>query len=160
TPAQEKAAILTQTAAAWLEAKTAVAAAKPPANTVYVGAGDLTTNLAYFPSVLKVKAGTTVNFVNRAPEEVHDVAFGPQKWIQGFQQKTDLLPQGRAAPNQATPVYAYGSEPKGKYQYDGTNHGNGFLVTPLTAGSSSPAFGLPRSASVTFTKPGTYKFFC
>ena len=57
-----------------------------------------------------------------------------------------------------TPLYPFGTEPKGGYSYDGTNHGNGFLSTPLSAGS--PKVPLPKSAKVTFTKAGTYKYIC
>jgi plastocyanin len=55
-------------------------------------------------------------------------------------------------------VLPFGTDPKGVYTYDGTNHGNGFFATPLTAGSAK--IPLPRASKVTFTKPGTYKFFC
>ena len=50
--------------------------------------------LGYFPRTLRVKAGTTVNFVNKAPSEVHNIVFGPKKYIQGLEKKTDLLPTG------------------------------------------------------------------
>lgn len=158
SPTQVKAKILTDQAAGWTKAKQVAAAAKPPANTVYQGVGSTVSILAYFPSTVKVKAGTTVRFPNRSPSEVHNVAFGPKKWIQRFQTKNDLLPMGPKGPNQVSPVLVYGSEPKGKYQYDGTNHGNGFLATPLTAGS--PLVPLPKVNAVTFTKAGTFKYFC
>jgi plastocyanin len=158
TPAQVSAEALQEVDAAWSEAKAEAAAAKPPANTVYMGVGKETTLLAFFPSVLKVKAGTTVTFVNKAPEEVHNVVFGPKKYILGLQKTTDLFPAGPTGPNQVAPNLVYGSEPKGKYAYDGKTHGNGYLSTPLNAGS--PAIPLPRSWKVTFTTPGTYKYFC
>ena len=113
-----------------------------PANTVYAGVGSTTAILGFFPRVLKVKAGTTVTFLNRSPSEVHNVAFGPAKYLLAFSKKTDLLPQGPTSPNQVTPLYPFGTEPKGGYSYDGANHGNGFLSTPLTAGS--PKVPLPK----------------
>ena len=63
-----------------------------------MGVGGTTSrSSAYFPKILKVKAGTTVNFVNRSPSEVHNVVFGPKKYIAGLSKKTDLLPQGPTA---------------------------------------------------------------
>ncbi len=158
TPAQVSAQALSDLSAAWAKAKSEVAAAKPPANTVFVGLGSTSALLAYFPKTLTVKAGTTVSFVNKSPSEVHNIVLGPRKYILGLQKKTDLLPQGPGSPNQVAPFLPFGSEPKGKYTYDGTNHGNGFLATPLTAGS--PRVPLPKVAKVTFTKPGTYSYFC
>ena len=148
---QVTAKALTQTSAAWAKAKP-LAAAPVPANTVYAGVGSTTAILGFFPRVLKVKAGTTVNFVNRSPSEVHNVAFGPAKYLLAFSKKTDLLPAGPGSPNQVTPLYPFGTEPKGGYTYDGKNHGNGFLATPLTAGS--PLVPLPQAAKVTFTAAG------
>jgi len=55
------------------------------------------------------------------------------------------------------PELVYGTEPAGKYIYDGTNHGNGFLITKLTARSVPP---FPISDQITFTKAGTYHYFC
>jgi len=158
TPAQVQAQALEDQTAAWSVAIAEAKAAKPAANTVYQGVGGTTTILGYFPQSLKVKAGTTVTFVNRSPSEVHDVVFGPPKYIEQLAKQTDLLPTGPTAPNQVTPILTWGSEPKGKYVYDGKNHGNGFLGTPVTAGS--PAVPLPKASRVTFSTPGTYKYFC
>jgi plastocyanin len=155
--AQVTAKSLTEVSAAWNKAKV-LAAAPVPKNTVYAGVGSTTAILGFFPNVLKVKAGTTVTFVNKSPSEVHNEAFGPPKYLLAFSKKTDLLPQGPTSPNQVTPLYPFGTEPKDGYSYDGTNHGNGFLSTPLTAGS--PKVPLPKSAKVTFTKAGTYKYIC
>jgi plastocyanin len=158
SPTQVSAQALADTNAAWAQAKALAAAQKPPANEVNAGVGGKTTLLAYFPNNLEVKAGTTVTFVNKSPTELHNVVFGPKKYIQGLQKTTDLFPTGPNAPNQVAPVLALGSEPKGGYSYDGSNHGNGFLSTPVAAGDRK--LGLPVAARVTFTKPGTYKYFC
>lgn len=154
---QVQAAILTEQAASWQEAKK-LAATKPPAGTVYQGIGGRTALIDFLPKAITVKAGTTVRFVNKSPSEVHNVAFGPQKWTTAFLKKTDLFPMGPKGPNQASPVFAYGTEPKGEYVFDGSNHGNGFLVTPLTAGS--PKVPLPKVSTITFTTAGTYKYVC
>jgi len=158
TPAQVQAQALSDTNAAWTKIKAMAAAAHPPANTVYVGLGGEQTVLGYFPQTLTVKVGTTVTYVNKAPSEVHNLVFGPKKYILGMEKKTDLFPTGPNSPNQVAPFLLYGSEPKGKYQYTGSNHGNGFFVTPLSSGS--PTIPIPHVWKVTYTKPGTYKFFC
>jgi plastocyanin len=122
-----------------------------------MGIGGNVSLLAFRPQSLTVKAGSKVTFVNRSPSEVHNVVFGPPKWIEQFQKKTDLFPQGPKGPNQVTPVFPYASDPKPLTYEGATMHGNGFFATPLTAGIP---IGLPRAATVTFTTPGTYKYFC
>jgi plastocyanin len=158
SPAQVTAQALQETAAGWAKTKQEAAAAKPPAKTVYMGVGNLATILAYYPSTLKVPAGTTVTFVNKSPQEPHSATWGPKKWLQQFSEKTDLFPMGPRTPNQAAPVIPYGSEPKGHYSYDGKTHGNGFFSTPVAA--AGKGLPLPQSWKVTFTKPGTFKYIC
>jgi plastocyanin len=158
TPAQVLAQGIAETNAAWAKSKATVAASHPPANTVFMGVGDGPTLLGYLPQTLTVKAGTTVTFVNKAPQEVHNVVWGPKKYILGLQKTTDLFPTGPNGPNQVSPFLIYGSEPKGGYTYDGKNHGNGYLSTPLTSGSR--AVPIPASFKVKFSTPGTYSYFC
>jgi plastocyanin len=155
TPQDVKGVQKVETDAAWAKAK-ALANPKIPANTVYMGVGARTTLLDFKPDVLRVKAGTTVNFVNKAPSEVHNVAFGPLKYMEQFSKQTDLFPMGPKAPNQVTPVFLYGTDPA-PYSYDGTNHGNGFFVTPLRDGVPG---GLPNAFRVTFPTPGKYHYIC
>ena len=157
TPAQVTAEALADTAKGWAKAQALAATTKPPAKTVYMGVGNTTTMLTYYPRVLKVPTGTTVTFVNRAPSEVHNIVFGPLKYVDKLVKQTDLFPQGPKGPNQVAPVLVYGSDPK-PYTYDGTNHGNGFFATPLTAGA--PGTPLPRVSRVTFSTAGTYKYIC
>ena len=127
---------------------------------MYVGIGGKTALLSFLPLKLTVKAGTTVNFVNKSPSEPHNVAFGPKKYIEGLMKKVDLFPMGPGKPNQAAPFFSYGSEPSA-YSYDGTNHGNGFLVTPLIDNQpSSPPNGLAGASRITFTKAGKFHYFC
>jgi plastocyanin len=147
--------------AGWSRA-TAAAATPVPANSVFAGAeSGQTTLLAFLPAILTVPAGTTVKWVNMAPSEVHNATFGPLDWSQAFVTQTDLLPLGPGAPNQASPVLIYGSEPPGPYVHTGSNHGNGFLAAPLTDDApGDPPNGLPQSVSITFTRPGTYHYFC
>jgi plastocyanin len=157
TPDQVKAQALAAQTAAYPKAialnKTKVGAP----NTVAMGVGGGVAMIAYYPKSLKVKAGTTVTFVNKSSSEVHNIVLGPKKYIEEFGKKTDLLPTGPSSPNQVTPVLPFATDPT-PYKYDGTTtHGNGFFVTPLTSGAP---IGLPRSSRVTFSTPGTYKYFC
>lgn len=137
-------------------------AVKAPKNTVLMGPGLTSpTRLSYEPETLTVKAGTTVTFKEHSKTEVHNVVFGPKAWLQSFQKKHDLLPTGPGAPNQFSPLMVYGSEPPGKIVYDGKNHGNGLLSTPLNDNApGNPPQGLAGFAKVTFSKPGTYRYFC
>lgn len=152
--------IARESTAAWARSAAAAAAAVP-ANTVFAGVDSgQTTLLSFLPARLTVPAGTTVNFVNMAPSEIHNEAFGPEEWVSSFMTSTDFLPLGTPA-NQASPVLVYGSEPPGAYVYDGSNHGNGFLATGLTDDQpGDPPNGLPQARSVRFTKPGIYHYFC
>jgi plastocyanin len=159
TATQVTAKAITDQAAAWAKSK-ALVAQPVPKNTIYMGVGSAPTTLAFVPAKVTVKAGTAVRFINKSGTEPHDAAFGPVKYISNLSKTTDLFPQGPKSKNQAAPFYPYGSEPKGGYSYDGTNHGNGFLATPLTIGSVSSFFTLPHASTVTFAKPGTYKFIC
>ena len=158
TPDQVKAQALLQMSSGFEQGIALAKATKPAGpNTVVMGVGGKVSLFAYYPKVLKVKAGTTVNFVNKAPSEVHNIVFGPKKYLEQWGKTTDLMPQGPNSPNQVTPILPYGTDPK-PLGYDGAStHGNGFFATPLTAGAP---IGLPRSSKVTFTKPGTYKYFC
>jgi plastocyanin len=147
--------IKAETDVAWAKVKP-LANAKVPTGTITMGTGGKTTILDFLPAVTRVKVGATVRFVNRSHSEIHNVGFGPLKYMNGFMKQTDLLPQGPGAPNQVTPAFIYGSDPPGT-AFDGTNHGNGFFATPLADGLPG---GLPNSQSVTFTAPGKYHFIC
>ena len=147
TPAQVQAQALLQQTAGWAKGKALLASTKLPPNTVAQGVGGKTTLLAFLPKVLRVKAGTSVNFPNKSPSEVHNLVFGPPKYVEKVQKQTDLFPQGPTSPNQVAPFLPFASDPK-PYAYSGkTMHGNGFFVTELTAGAP---IGLPRASRVTF----------
>jgi plastocyanin len=158
TPDQVKAQALLQMSKGFEQGIALAKSTKPGAsNTVVMGIGGKVSLFAYYPNVLKVKAGSTVSFVNRSPSEVHNIVFGPKKYVQQWGKKTDLMPQGPNSPNQVTPILPYGTDPKPE-AYDGAStHGNGFFATSLTAGAP---IGLPRSSKVKFTTPGTYHYFC
>lgn len=163
TPEEVDAQARTETAAAWAKAE-ALAKVKPPRNTIYMGidgpqaSGGRTTLYDFLPDLTTVKAGTRVRFVVKAPTEAHNAGFGPVKYLEKLMKTTDLFPFGPPnAPNQVTPFFIYGSDPPGT-PYEGSSmHGNGFYSTPLADGSASPP---PNAFSVTFTKPGKYRFIC
>ena len=133
---------------------------KPPAKTVYAGVGDKATILGFLPGKLTIKAGESVDFVERSSTEVHNMVFGPKAYLEQFFKDTDLLPGPPGSPNQVTPVDVFGTDPaqSGAYTYDGSNHSNGFLVTPVM--DDQPGGPLLNTSRITFTKAGTYHYFC
>ena len=158
TPDQVKAQALQLQTAAYPKAialnNTKIAAP----NTVAMGVGGGVAMIAYYPKVLKVKAGATVTFVTKSSSEVHNITFGPKKYLEQWGKKTDLLPAGPTAPNQVTPIVPYGTDAKPLTYAGATTHGNGFFATPISAGAPIP--GLSRQSRVTFTTPGTYQYVC
>jgi plastocyanin len=139
-----------------------VAASTIAPNTVAAGLErNQATILAYFPKNLTVPAGTAVKFNLPAPSEVHNMVFGPPDYVQQFADATDKLPIFGQTENQISPPSIYGSEPAatpGAYTYTGSNYGNGFLWTPVM--DDIAASPLPGSETITFTKAGTYNYFC
>jgi plastocyanin len=131
---------------------------KPPANTILAGVGDTTTLIAFKPSVLTVKAGTTVRIVSGSSTEFHNVVLGPVEYLKTFFRETALFPEGPGSPNQVSPVDVYGSDPERPQIHTGTNHGNGFFVTPVV--DKAKYTPLPSNSEVTFTTPGTYTYYC
>jgi plastocyanin len=138
-----------------------VVKSQPATNVVYAGIGTNATILGYLPNKITVKAGTGIDFVNRSPSEPHNVTFGPKAYLEQWFKTTDLLPAGPGAPNQLTPIDAYGTDPpdaNGDWSYDGTAHGNGFYATPVI--DDQPGGPLANVTKVVFTKPGTYHYIC
>ncbi len=98
TPAQVEAQALLEQTAGFAKGKALLASTKQPPNTVAMGVGGKVTLLAFLPKVLRVKAGTTVNFPNKAPSEPHNLVFGPPKYVEKIAKQTDLLPAGPEEP--------------------------------------------------------------
>ena len=125
---------------------------------VWVGAGKLNGAevTSFFPKRLVVNTGDTVKFVSHDPTDIHTVTFGPAAYT-GQIEKTFTGPNGAA-----NPFGVFSSEPPGPpgapVPYDGENHGNGYLnaglLFPYTAKQA------PHLFRVTFTKPGTYLYYC
>jgi plastocyanin len=133
-------------------------------NTVYAGVGKQVPGgsielMAFKPQKLRVKVGTTVTFQLDSPMEIHNMVFGPADYLEQSFKTLDLAPQGPGQPNQVWPFFFYGTDPAqaGVYTYSGTNHGNGFLATPLMGPEGTP---LPKTFKITFTAPGVFKYIC
>ena len=126
--------------AGWAKTKAQAAAAKPPAKTVYMGVGNDATILGYFPNKLTVKAGTTVTFVNKSraggaqhrlrPEEVHRGAPEEDRPVPARARRARTRPRRSSRTARSRRAVT---------RYDGTNHGNGYLATPLTIGNRARA---------------------
>ena len=106
--------------------------------------------LAFFPARKTVAVGDTVTFeMSRRSIELHNVAFGPKPYL-------DSMPFFGPVLN---PFVLYRSDAPGPaVSFDGANHGNGYFNTGvLDADEHSP---FPSRDSVTFTRAGTYAYYC
>ncbi len=108
--------------------------------------------LAFFPGTKTVKVGQSVRFaVSSKTTETHNIAFAPKDYAE--------LAPAFLGPNGIDPRTAYPSEPFGSpLVVNGTSHGNGFVNTGML--DSVKATPLPQSATVSFSTPGTYQYFC
>lgn len=106
--------------------------------------------IAFFPAKKTVKVGDTVTFeMSKESLELHNVAFGPKEYLDS---KPFLGPV-------LNPFVVYRSDAPGTaVSFDGTNHGNGYFNTGLIDADKHTPF--PSSDSVTFTKAGTYAYYC
>jgi plastocyanin len=109
--------------------------------------------IAFFPDSTTVKAGESVTFtMSDKSTETHNVAFAPEDYAK-------QLAQSFLGPNGIDPFTLYPSEaPPTALIVDGTSHGNGFVNTGML--DDVAATPLPKSSTVTFTKPGTYQYYC
>jgi plastocyanin len=124
----------------------------PGGNTIRAGndkAGIAT--IAFFPGEKTVKVGDTVTWdLSPRTTEIHNIAFAPEDYAKNLA-RSFIGPQG------LDPMTAYPSEAPGTpLVFDATNHGNGYLNT----GILDPMDEFPDEASITFTKPGTYTYYC
>jgi plastocyanin len=140
------------------KAKT-LAKVKPPAGQVFAGNDTFggVTWLRFFPDNVTIKAGQSVMFASHSRTELHTVTFGPAAYVTQLENNfVEPLP-GTAPPVFIeNPLGAYPSDPPPLPAYDATNHGNGFL----NAGGLQLGGPTPSTATITFTKPGVYKYDC
>ena len=108
-------------------------------------------HLAFYPARKTVKAGTPVTFqMSRNSTEIHNVALGPEAYIAE-------LAKNFLGPNGLDPLTLYSSD-AAALAYDGANHGNGYINTGVL--DTDAATPLPARNAITFTKPGTYTYYC
>ena len=108
--------------------------------------------IAFFPAKKTIKAGESVKFTMSSHSiETHNVAFGPKPYLDEHAK--------RFFGPVFEPFVTFRSEAPGTpISFDGANHGNGYVNTGVL--DANPATPLPKSDTVTFTKAGTYKYYC
>ena len=83
--------------------------------------------------------------------ETHNVAFGPKAYLDEHAK--------RFFGPVFEPFVTFRSEAPGTpITFDGANHGNGYANTGVL--DANPVTPLPSSEKVTFTKAGTYSYYC
>lgn len=117
----------------------------------------------FSPSALTTRVGTPVTLtMTPGTTEDHTFTFAKDVKTAGRTAEKELLaPLGNSTPPvfAFSPKWAYPSEAPGStVSYDGTNHGDGFLNSGVLDGDSKTPF--PQKFTVSFSKPGTYTFFC
>jgi plastocyanin len=121
----------------------------PATHLVTAGFGDRGGAANIFaPQVVEIYAGDTVTWTRGGALEPHTVSFGPQALL-------DKLAAGIIAPvpqQGGAPLMAFNSQaafPTMSTTYDGT----GFANSGILAGKG-------KTWSLTFTKPGAYRYYC
>jgi plastocyanin len=113
--------------------------------------------LAFFPSKLTVKRGTTVTFAMGAhTREFHTATFGDVSKHGYLAQLANAFVGPLGA---IDPIGAYPSDPTQPLVLSPTSHGNGFVNTGALD-TDSDTKTIPASGRITFTKAGTYRFIC
>jgi plastocyanin len=117
----------------------------------------------FSPSALTTKVGTPVTLeMTPGTTEDHTFTFAKDVKAAGRIAEQEMLAPvaGTNPPVVAFgPKWAYPSEAPGStVSYDGTNHGDGFLNSGVLDGDGKTPF--PQKFTVSFSKPGTYTYFC
>lgn len=108
--------------------------------------------IAFFPARKTVKVGDTVKFTMSTHSiEAHNVAFGPKAYLDEHAK--------RFFGPVFEPFVTFRSEAPGTpISFDGANHGNGYVNTGVL--DANPVTAFPKSDEITFTKAGTYAYYC
>lgn len=106
--------------------------------------------LRFTPMPIVISAGTTVTWTMRDPFEIHTVTFTSGQKLPDF---VIVEPQKQGPPKLL--VNPKAAAPTQTKTYDGTGFVNSGILFP--AGTPPD---LPKSFSLTFTKPGRYEYFC
>ncbi|HWM08062.1 MAG TPA: plastocyanin/azurin family copper-binding protein, partial [Solirubrobacteraceae bacterium] len=106
--------------------------------------------IAFFPAKKTVEVGDTVKFeMPKESIEIHNIAFGPKPYLDSMPFLGPVL----------NPFVVYRSDAPGTaVSFDGANHGNGYFNTGVLDAHKDTPF--PSEDSVTFTKAGTYEYYC
>jgi plastocyanin len=117
----------------------------------------------FSPSALTTRVGTPVTLqMTAGTTEDHTFTFARDVRTAGRAAENEFLAPlpGAGPPTFAfSPKWAYPSDaPGAPVSYDGTNHGDGFLNSGVLDGNSKTPF--PQKFTVSFSKPGTYTYFC
>jgi hypothetical protein len=86
------------------------------------------------------------------------VTFGPEPYLQPIEQIGPEADPGGGLPKVVLDPRLFHPSDPGVPNYDGTNHGNGFLSSGVLDGDDGGL--VPRTWSVRFTKAGSYQFIC
>ena len=153
--------VRTQVAAALKNAKGLVAATKPPANTISVGAEGSkgVTHFGFVPNKLTVPAGTTVAFTMPAKStEVHTATAGPGDPIKEPKSYLGTIAAGFEKPVFDARAMYPSEQPPAIGLLSPALHGNGFWNSAVL--DSVAASPLPAASAVTFAAPGAYDMYC
>jgi plastocyanin len=113
-----------------------------------VGSRGAASVLRFLPESLTVKTGDTVRWEMRDPMELHTITFSGSEQPPDFIQPPQMQPQG--------PPKIY-FNPKGVVRLGGFTHaGDGYYNSGFMA-MDVPG---PKTYSLTFTRPGTYTYWC
>jgi plastocyanin len=108
----------------------------------------------FFPAVRTIKAGQSVTFSISSKSEIHTITFGPETYRDNLAR--NLILGGPVGPIFNPQIFLASDQPLPAY--DGANHGNGYFNTGIL--DTNPQTPVPRTATVTFSKAGTYVFEC
>lgn len=157
--AKADAAVTAKRLAAQARAAKALLNYTPPVYTVTGGhdSGQIAL-LKFFPSTLHVPIGGAVTFSVHSSTEIHTFSFGPAAYLGKIANDgITPIPNPHGPPTlRFNPLSALPSDPPPLPSYDGSAHGNGFLSTGTLGGDPHA----PTSATVRFTKAGTYNYIC
>jgi plastocyanin len=151
TAKQDKRRLARQVKASTKLAKKLVKFEGPKGNVVRAGNDkNAIAQIAFFPASKTVKVGDTVTFeMSKDTIELHNVAFGPKPYLDGLPFLGPVL----------NPFVVNRSDAPGTaVSFDGANHGNGYFNTGVLDSDAHSPF--PATDSVTFTKAGTYTYYC
>jgi plastocyanin len=134
-----------------------VTAPVPPIRTVNVSVGggqDTNVGSAFIPSVIRVRANDTVQW-KLGGDEIHTVSFNPPSGLQ----TVVPIPGGGPTDFMLPPELGFGTRAPGApvEKFSGTGYISSGIMSKAPAAPGAPA---NDTFSLTFDKPGAYKFVC